>query len=266
MIDSKVVGYKKIFGFVLPDWVSEKLIKVVAFGILTLAVMLGVLFFVIMPQFDVIKEKTSLLKKQKESLTLLKKSREGLLAMNDILSNQDRMIILSAIPQQYSPDEAVYMLRKISADTGVSIVSYTLPSGVLLDSAASIVANKDGEMVGFDSHTISLTVSAPVESLLKFIYKIESSLPFGVVSDLNLQEVTKLTKKNIDQSVQMAMDIKFFQANLSKVNINKVQPFSEEDIKTVKELTLFNLFYVPAEDAAAAKVSNIATASGIFGF
>jgi hypothetical protein len=241
--DTKIVGYKKMFGFVLPDWVDEKIIKTIALALFSIAVMLLVLILVIWPNMTLVDKRKIELKASKDALSLLRSSKEGVDWVQNELTSQEQITILSAIPQTYSPETAIYLLRKISNDTGVTIMSYGLPSGVLIDKKVAPIGRGGAigeDMVGFSTFPIKITVAAPVVSLLDFVAKIETSLPFGIVSDLNLQEVTKLSKAVTSQAVQMSLEIMFYQSNLKSVNINKVNPFTPEDVNLAHELSKYN--------------------------
>lgn len=265
MADSRIVGYKKIFGLVLPDWVNESVIRNFVLAALSVAVMFLLLIFIVWPNFEVVRAKEAEIENNRQSLETLRNSKEGLDSLRSDLSNDEQKRILAAMPQEYSPDVAIFMLRKISADTGVSIVSYSLPSGTLLDtSAAPGNINPSGEMVAFSAFPINITVAAPVESLLEFVAKVESSLPYGVVSDLNLQEVTKLSRIAGDKTVQLTLEIRFFQAVITNVNISKLLPLEEGDIETAKKLSEFELLDIPEHSSGGVTV---ASGSGeIFGF
>lgn len=265
MPENKIVGYKRIFGFVLPDWVSEKLIKNIIAGLVSSAVMLFVLIFVIWPNFETVAKKAAVLKKNQADLEVLKSSGQGLERLKTDLTASNQEKILAAMPTQYSPDGAIYLLRRISADTGVSIVSYSLPPGSLISTTTGLGAPISGEMVDFIAYPIKITVAAPVDSLLSFISKVESSLPFGVVADLNLQEVIRLSRSAADKTVQLAMEIRFFQAVLKNVNINKLQPLSADNLTLARSLVGYNLLTVP--EVPETTSSTTATGSGsIFGF
>jgi hypothetical protein len=266
MAESKIIGYKKIFGFVMPDWVNESVVKNLVIGLLSMVAMLMVLILSVWPNLGVVKSKEAELKSNKDALALLKKSKSGLDRLAADLSETDQQRILSAIPQRYSPDGAIYNLRRISAATGVSIISYTLPSGVILDTAGTPSGGDKGEMVSFATFPVKITVAAPVESLLKFIALIESSLPIGTVSDLSLQEVSKLSRTAGDKTVQLALEISFFQATLGKTNINKLQPLTDTDLKLANDLRSYNLLTVP-EGQSGVETGSSPTGSGsVFGF
>lgn len=265
MAENKIVGYKRIFGFVLPDWVSEKIIKNIIAGLVSSAVMLFVLIFVIWPNFETVAKRAAVLKKSQTDLQLLKSSSQGLERLKTDLtpSNQDK--ILAAMPTQYSPDGAIYLLRRISADTGVSVVSYSLPPGSLISSTTGLGTPSTGEMVDFIAYPIKITVAAPVDALLAFISKVESSLPFGVVADLNLQEVIRLSRSATDKTVQLAMEIRFFQAVLKNVNLNKLQPLTAENLTLARTLAGYNLLTVP-EVSENATTTTASGSGSIFGF
>ena len=266
MTETKIVGYKKIFGLVLPDWVNEEIIRRGVAGLLSSVVMLLVLIFVVWPNFDTITSKNSELSKAKKDLEVLLGSSQGLERIKTELSEPNQKRILVAMPTQYSPETAIFLLRKISADTGVSIVSYSLPAGVLLNSAPTLGSVASSQMVEFVAYPVRITVAAPVEALLAFISKVESSLPFGVISDLNLQEVTKLSRSSTNKAVQMAIEIRYFQSILKSVNLNKIQTLTPENLKLAKELVDYNLLTVPEESVPEMSGLPASGSGSVFGF
>ena len=269
MADTKIVGYKNIFGFVLPDWVDEGTIRLFVTVLLASATMLFVLILVIWPKFSIISELKSSLKTGEEKLALLRESKLGLDQLGDKIPEFSQNIILSAIPQSYSPENAVFLLRKISTETpGLSIMSYRLPAGVLFETKGVSLEKGavENEPVSFISYPIRLTVTAPVESLLTFISKIETSLPFGVVSDMAMQEVSKLAKSSTSKSIQMEIEIKYYQAILKQADISKIKPISNEDLAIVKQISEFNTIG-SASLAGSGQVYEAASSSGsLFGF
>ncbi len=256
MSEFKIVGYKKIFGLILPDWVSEKILKSFIFGLLTLMVMLLVFIFVIKPKFDLIGDLRSTLSKDRAALDALIKSRDGINKLKTDLNKDDQAKVLASVPVYYSPDSAIFVLRYIAQQTGASIVSYSLPAGVLLDNSEKEVLGNKGEMVSFAFYPIKLVVAAPVDVLLRFIAKVENSLPYGSVSDLNLQEVTKLTKDAVNKNVQITLEIKYYQAKINKININKISSISNENIDFASKLSGF-------DDIAKNITSNTSFESGL---
>jgi len=241
MADTKIVGYKNIFGFVLPDWVDEGTIKMIVTFLMSSMVMFFVLIFVIWPKFADIETMKISLKNSEASLISLENSKSGFDLLNQQIPELTQDLILSAIPQTYSPENAVFLLRKLSSDTpGLSIVSYKLPSGVLFDLADPKNSKTvSDDMVSFVSYPVRLIVTAPVNSLLSFIDKVENSLPLGVVSDLGMQEVSKLAKTTTTKSVQMELEVTYYQAVLKRVDIAKINPITVEDLALVKKMSGF---------------------------
>ncbi len=266
MSETKIVGYKRIFGLILPDWVSERMIKTFIFSLLTSMIMLVIFIFVILPKFSEISALEAELQKDKAELSSLKQSRDGMSRFQEVLSVDEQHKILSAVSQQYSPDRAIFILREIANKIGASIISYSLPSGVLLDTNTVETISKKGEMVEFVAYPIKMVVAAPVDILLKFITKVESSLPFGVVSDLNLQEVTKLSRSGTNRNVQISLEIKYFQAKLNKININNIKPLTETNLEFVGKLTGFEEITIEDKESGLVSETVNSTASGdIFG-
>lgn len=267
MAENKIIGYKNIFGFVLPDWVDEGLIRMIITFLLSSVVMLFVLVFVIWPKFDSINNLKATLAEKEEQLVSLKSSKGGFDKLNEQILENTQSLILQAIPQTYSPENAVFMLRKLSTEAGVSILSYTLPSGTLFDTT-KIDLNKNlgtENKVNFVSYPVKLSVSAPVSSLLMMIKKIETSLPYGVVSDLGMQEVSKLAKSVADdKSVKMDLEIKYYQTVLKQVDIAKLAPFTDQDMSLVKNISSYNVFGQVGDGSLMPDVFN--TSQTLFGF
>ena len=268
MAEVKIVGYKKIFGLILPDWVSEKMLRVFVAGVLSVLVMLLVAVFYVRPMYDNITALEANLKTEKASLAGLQQSKTGIDSMQQQLSGVDISKILSAIPGSYSPDTAIFILREIANETGVSIVSYSLPSGVLLDnSGVESTSKKSDDMVVFSSYPIKIVIAAPVDVLLRFINKVEHSLPFGVVSDLNLQEVTKLSRQVQNKNVQIAMELRYYQSQLGRVNINKIKTLTDKNVEVANLVSDFDLITINAKEAIASPSAMTATsAADMFGF
>lgn len=268
MVETKIVGYKKIFGLILPDWISEKMLRVFVAGVMSLLVMLLVAVFYVKPMYDDITRLEATLKNEASALESLKRSKSGIDRLEEELTQEEQIKILASIPNSYSPDRAIFILREIANLTGVSIVSYSLPSGVLLDTnQVESTTKKTNDMVNFSSYPIKIVVSAPVDVLLKFINKVETSLPYGVVSDLNLQEVTKLAKQVQSKNVQIAMELRYYQANLGKINLNKIQSLTEKNLSTADLLQGYDLITVDSRQIEATAGSSISTSSAdMFGF
>ncbi|HSV94777.1 MAG TPA: hypothetical protein VLH94_02260 [Spirochaetia bacterium] len=267
MAENKIVGYKNIFGFVLPDWVDESTIRMIVTFLLSSAVMMFVLIFVIWPKFSEINDLKVTVSSRQTQLESLKSSKGGFDKLNEQIPESTQSLILQAIPQIYTPENTVYLLRNISNETGVTIVSYTLPSGVLYEAEkTNIKSGSDSEnVVTFVSYPIKLSVVAPVSSLLSFIKKVETSLPFGVVSDLGMQEVGKLAKSvAADKSVKMELEVKYYQTILKQVDIAKIKPFSDADMALVKTIEGFSRF---SQTGGASEIPPASNTSGnLFGF
>jgi hypothetical protein len=268
MAENKIIGYKNIFGFVLPDWVDESMIRTIVTFLLSMAVMLFVLIFIVWPKFADISLLKASLKTKEATLASLTTSKDSYDKLNEQIQESSQNLILAAIPQIYSPENAIFVLRNISNETGVAIQSYSLPSGVLYNADKKIIdqSGGDGEnVVQFVNYPIRLSVSASVESLLTFIKKVETSLPFGVVSDLGMQEVGKLAKSvSADKSVKMDLEIKYFQTVLKQMDISKIKPFSNEDMTLVKNIEGYSKF---SQTGSSAEVpAAIGTSGNLFGF
>ncbi len=263
MVESRIIGYKKIFGLILPDWISESMLRVFVVGVLSVLAMILVTIFYVRPVSEDIKKLEASLKNEARALEILRQSKNGIDKLEQEITSTEKAKILASIPDGYSPDMAIFILREIANVTGVSIISYSLPSGVLLDeNQTDLGTKKTDDLVSFSSYPIKIVVAAPVDVLLKFINKVETSLPFGVVSDLNLQEVTKLAKQSQSKNVQIAMELRYYQARLGSINLNKIQTLTEKNLETADLLQGFDLISVTEKRVEASNSSTIATTSG----
>ncbi|OGD84003.1 hypothetical protein A2572_00545 [Candidatus Collierbacteria bacterium RIFOXYD1_FULL_40_9] len=268
MVEAKIVGYKKIFGLILPDWISEKMLRVFVVGVLSVLAMLLIAVFYVKPMFDDIVKLEASLKTESKALAVLEESKSGIDKLNVELNNSEKAKILASIPNSYSPDRAIFILREIANLTGVSIISYSLPSGVLLDTnQVESTTKRTNDLVNFTSYPIKIVVAAPVDVLLKFINKVETSLPYGIVSDLNLQEVTKLAKQAQSKNVQIAMELRYYQVSLGRINLNKIETLTEKNLETADLLQGFDLITVDEKSIEATGTALISTSSAdMFGF
>lgn len=270
MAENKIIGYKNIFGFILPDWVDEGIIRLLVTFLLSLVAMFFVLIFIIWPKLSTISEMKSSLKTGEEALNSLKNSKVGFDQLNEQIPESTQNLILSAIPATYSPENVIFLLRKISDEIpGLSIVSYKLPSGVLFETVGTKtnkVSDGDKDMVSFLSYPIRLTVMAPIGSLLEFINKVETSLPLGVVSDLGMQEVSKLVKSTASRSIQIELEVSFYQALLKQVDITKIKPISGEDMILVNKITGFTKVGLMGGFDANIPPVTTGSSDGLFGF
>ncbi len=267
MAETKIIGYKNIFGFVLPDWVDEGIIRLLVTFLLSAVAIFFVLIFVIWPKFDDISRMKATLKSGQETLTSLKNSKLGFDKLSEQIPDATQDLVLLAIPQSYSPENAVFLLRKIASETsGVAIVSYKLPSGVLFEGDGAETKQKGSkDMVSFLNYPIRLTVTAPVPSLLEFINKIETSIPFGMVSDIGMQEITKLVKATT-KSVQMEIEVMYYQALINTVDISKINTISEADLALVKTLSGYTKGVSLGGTEVSPATETIGSSDSLFGF
>jgi len=265
MSNNEPIGYKRIFGIILPSWVTEKMVRLFVAEMLCVVAMLFVLILLIRPKYEQISKLEDKLKNDKLALQNLRQSNDGISNMNSVLSKEEIESVMLAMPLEYSPERAIFVLRQIAADTGASIVSYILPPGTLVESSDSKLNKESGKAVDFMSYVIKIVISAPVEQLQKFISKVESSVPFGLVSDMNLQEVTKLSKSSNGKSVQISLELKYFQPKVNNINISKIETLTDKNLESARKLVGYNLFVVPENTSKEADV-NTENTEGLFGF
>ncbi len=241
---NKIVGYKKIFGLVMPDWVDEGAIRNLISFMLVTIVMLGVLILVVNPNKGTLNGLKSLIKSSGERLDLLRESSSGLEQLGNEVTSTQQDAIFKAMPLEYSPDEAISSLRRTAFDSGVSIISYELPSGVLFQDDKKEFSGGSGgtsrnDAVSFDSFTLKVNLSGEVKSIMNFVRKVELSLPWGVVSDLGIQEVARLSSSKSQKRVELGLKVTYFKPILKSFDLTNLRRFTADDLSLIKELAQY---------------------------
>ncbi|HEX9008288.1 MAG TPA: hypothetical protein VF837_03460 [Patescibacteria group bacterium] len=239
--EERIIGYKKVFGFVLPDWVDERQINLAIGYVLVALVMVFVLLLFVNPNKSVITKNNQLYKTESAALTTLKASKVGLDNLSTQINSDEQDAIFRAMPTNYSPEEAIFTLRNIAGATGVTIIDYTLPGGVILDQSKKEFTGSTGTStqasVVFQSFLVNITVSGDINAISNFADRVEKSLPIGFVSDLGIQEAAKISTIGGKSQVNLKLQITYYQPNVFSFNLNNLQQFSPDDLALVKELS-----------------------------
>lgn len=252
MPENKIVGYKKIFGFVLPDWVDERQIDMMVGYFLSFVVMMFVLILVINPNSDKINSNKKAIKTEETQLSILKESKKSLDDLGQTLSQQDQQSIFRAMPIDYTPEDAIFGLRGIASKNEVSITEYTLPGGVIFDDTKKEFkgssSSKEEASVKFQSFPISISVNGKINSILKFVDMVEKSLPIGFVSDLSIQEIAKISNESTDGPVALKLQITYYQPIMVSFNLSNLKAFTNNDLSLIKEISAYdqNIFQLSA--------------------
>lgn len=239
MPENKIIGYKKMFGLVLPDWVNEKQINMAIGYVLVSVVMLFVMILVIQPNNDRIKTNRKAYDAELAKLTNLQTSKKSLDNLSSNINEIEQGAIFRAMPVNYSPEEAVFELRNIAASAGVTIVEYSLPPGVVFEDVkkefTGSTAVKNEASVKFKSFPITISLSGDINSILNFIDKVEKSLPIGFVSDLGIQEATKMSNSARTEA-RLKLQVTYYQPIMVSFNLGNLQEFTKDDLGLIKEL------------------------------
>ena len=95
---TKIIGYKRIFGFILPDWVDEKTVSLMVGYVLAIAVMVVMLILVISPNFDSVRKQEARLKAESEKLTAMRESKRSLDDLIAGVSAAEQTAVFRAMP------------------------------------------------------------------------------------------------------------------------------------------------------------------------
>lgn len=266
MPENKIVGYKKVFGFVLPDWVDEKQINMSIGYVLVSLIMIFVLLLVVNPNSDRIKINNESYSTELVNYNNLLASKKSLDDMSTNVDPLQQEAIFQAMPIEYSPEEAVFTLRNLAAVSEVQITEYILPSGVVYDDAkkefSGAPTKKNEASVKFESYPVQISVSGDINAILKFIDKVEKSLPIGFVSDLGIQEATRISN-TANTQVNLKLQITYYQPIMVSFNLGNMQQFSATDIALIKELGLYGQTSFQPTSSFNTPVSSISGSTGV---
>ena len=224
---------KKIFGLLLPDWVDENTLKKLVYSFLGLVVAVLVSMLFVWPRF------TDLYKEEKELLRL-ERSFESLSESVDKLENfeenlgGDRLASLElAVPKTFDPGLILTSLRQISGGAGVLLETYEVDKGVVRVEVEETGKVEDGP-VSLRKHKVKLKLVGNSNNLIAFTDLLGKSLPFSIISDLSLSEISKLfTQQGVSQ---LEMEVTYYESRLLKVSLDKVAGLSTENKRLLDEI------------------------------
>lgn len=276
---NKIIGYKKIFGFVLPDWIDENLINRMVMLAAAGVVMAGVLVLFVNPKADELNTDKVKLAQFRKRYENLKDSKSGLDQIGKDLSEDQQNAVFAAMPLVYSPEEAVNTIRAVARQSNVNVVGYSLPSGVLFDDSSStkLTGGKgaQGDPVTFKSYVIKVTLYGPTSSILDFNSKLQNSLPFGKVSDLGIEEAATVSGPGSKNNIQLTLELNYYLPELHSFDLSNLKKLSPEDLALARQLSGYttgsaiqntNLYSLSsASDSAAQTLGVGQTNSDLFG-
>jgi len=262
---SGLVGYKKVFGFILPEWVDEKTVNKFVGYVLVSLVMVFTLLLLVKPNMENAKKLESQYKTESSRLESMRNSKKSLDSLFQTVSNNEQKMVFRAMPLNYSPEEAVYAFRRVANEVGVSIAEYSLPEGVVFEEVAKEFTGKafkdQNTSIDYKTFVIQVTVNGQIGEILNFIDRVQKSLPLGFVSDLQIQEVVKAAELKKSQSVvSLKLSVQYYQPVLKSFNVASLQEFSDSDMALIKELAGYESASVPSADVSYLQL--VATGSG----
>jgi len=242
MADSKIVGYKKVFGFVLPDWVDEKSANRTLGYVLVSVVMMFVILLVINPNKDNVLKLEAQYKTESERLETMKESKKSLDRLVADIAPNEQEAVFRAMPLDYSPETAVASFRRVANAVGVSVVEYALPGGVVYQSGVREFGGSSGKdketAIDFKSFLIQVTVEGQISGILNFIDRVQKSLPMAFVSDLAIQEVVRVAEMGKSQSnVNLRLSVQYYQPVPKSINVAGLQNFTPGELALMKEIS-----------------------------
>ncbi len=244
MPESKITGYKKVFGFVLPEWVDEKSLNMAIGYVLVSMVMMFVLVLLVNPNKETVNKLQAQYKTDSQRLTALTESKRNMDKLLQDVTKTEQDAIFKAMPINYSPEEAIYSIRLVANESQVSIKEYTLPRGTLFEEGklqfgGSGSKDKTNSVI-FNNFILTVSIDGNIENILKFVRAIQKTLPVAFVSDLGIQEAVKMAESTKSRSVTLKLSIVYYQPVVKSFNLAGLQTFSSAETTLMKELATYN--------------------------
>ena len=228
-------GTKKIFGILLPDWMEEKILKKLVYSFLGLVIALFMSSVFIWPRFNELYVSEIKLKELKGSLQTLSDSVKRVENFKLVFGEEELKTIGLAMPVDFDPGLMLSSLRQIGVRSGVVLGAYDLDGGVI--NVVDVKLDSDNGQIRVKRHKVTLKLVGKSEDLIKFTDLLGSSLPFSVISELSLSEVSNLLN---EQGVsQLEMEITYFESQLSSVKLDKIPDLVAGNKKLFDEIHIY---------------------------
>ncbi|MBU1200498.1 hypothetical protein KJ953_03085 [Patescibacteria group bacterium] len=219
---------KKIFGILLPDWVNEEVLKKLVYSFVGLVVAILVSSLFVWPRFsDLYKNERELVGLEK-SLEVLSSSIDQVEGFKINLGEDKMTVLRVAVPTVFDPGLILSSLRQVGASAGVTLEAYEVDGGV--------IEAKDNLGI-LKKHKVNLKLVGRSDRLIRFIDLLGNSLPFSVISELSLSEISKLFNQ---QGVsQLEMEITYFESGLAEVELDKIVGFTDKNKQLLGEIMFY---------------------------
>jgi hypothetical protein len=227
---------KKIFGVLLPEWMDEEVLKKLIYGLLSLMITVLVSSVFVWPKFGDLYKEEKELKRLRTSLEVLSNSVNQIEGFRENLGEEKIATLKIAVPTTFDPGLILSSLRQVGANAGVVLDTYEIDGGVIRTDASEI--DIDSDLVSLKKHKVDLRLVGESDKLIKFIDLMSNSLPFSVISELSLSEVSKLF--SVRGVSQLEMEVTYFESRLVKVEMDKVVVFTDKNEQLLDEVVLYS--------------------------
>lgn len=263
------ISTKRVFGIMLPIWVDEKLLNQVVVTFVGIVIMLLSSMLFIWPNFTEVSKLQSRIDTLTKTVDQYEESQTYLDNFVSKLGEGDIERLSLVLPDAFVPEFILASLRKLTSDSGVNLVTYSMKGGEIGDDSDSqpSVPGKKQEILTFRPHLVKAVFSGESRSLVGFLDKLESSYPYCIVSKLTLSEVSKMLKSK--GVVNLNLELTYYNSTLADVAGLKMESFTDQDYAWVKKINTFSgpsilvKDGVDAEELQTDPVSSVGT--GLFG-
>jgi len=237
--------YKKIFGLMLPGWMNERLFVHLIINFFASFALVIISTFVIVPNFDRINTQRKEQKKLIDQEKKLAASLENLDEFNRRVSPQSIEAVYLSMPTKYEPEKILSSIRGMTGSLSLNIMEYTLGGGSVKDEEVSDKSEKKGENapLTFTKIPLKITLSGEPSNLVEFVDRFEESLPYGVITNLSMSEISKLL--NNKTITKLELEISYFIAKAEKINLSIKEELSESELELLTNLVGYSR---PAEN------------------
>lgn len=244
---------RKIFGVILPAWIDEKVLAKIVYGFLGLvaAILISIVF--VWPKFKDMARLEAELKNIQSTNESLKKTNEYVQNLGSRLDENKLSEVKIAMPKTYDLGLILAGLEKTAFEAGVVFDSYSFEGGT--------IGINDKPSGVFKQHKLQVTMVGGSEKLIRFIDLLQSSLPFSVVTELSLSEVSRLF--SLQGVTKLELQLSYFESSSPVVKFTEIRDFTPGEIDLLNKLPSY-LKPNPNDNFGPSGV--IKRQEGIFGF
>lgn len=223
--------YNNFFGFKIPTGADGELLKQTFLSYLSGVFLLVIFLVFILPRFaDVATTKAKI----KEIRTSIDRITKTLDSLDNFKNNIDENTLASvdmAMPESFDPGYILLSLKKLTSNSSISLVSYTLGGGKLTGD------EKIGSVV---PHRVNIDIEGTPSSVISFLDALAVNMPIVTVNDLSISEVGKILASSADL-IKLSMELSYYHLPAEEKPATTLEGkyLTQEDFDTIERISKY---------------------------